>query len=367
MKITHKQIVPAIAAGGIAFMIYSVAASDGALPPSSPISAPAKPQFSEVVAGAGLVEASTQNILVGTQLPGVVAAVHVKVGDRVGAGDPLFTIDDRAHRADFSVREANMRVAEQNLARLSAWPRKEDVVSAKAKVAESQALANDAKAQLIRVEQVSDPRAIAKEEIQRRRFQADAAQARLEQAKASLALLEAGAWKEDLAVAQNQVTTARAQAKAAQTDLDRLIVRAPVPGEILQVNTRPGEYVANAAASSAPVVMGNTQLLHVRVDVDESDAWRVNPKALATASLRGASNIKTDLRFVRVEPFVVPKRSLTGGTNERVDTRVLQVLYSFERGNLPVYVGQQMDVFIDAGKTAPNPAAARTGKQGAPS
>jgi hypothetical protein len=40
--------------------------------------------------------------------------------------------------------------------------------------------------------------------------------------------------------------------------------------------------------------------------------------------------------------------SLTGDTTERVDTRVLQVVYSFDRGNLPIYVGQQMDIYIDA-------------------
>jgi HlyD family secretion protein len=51
---------------------------------------------------------------------------------------------------------------------------------------------------------------------------------------------------------------------------------------------------------------------------------------------------------VRFEPYVVPKMSLTGDSTERVDTRVLQVIYSFERGNLPIYIGQQMDIYIDA-------------------
>jgi hypothetical protein len=54
------------------------------------------------------------------------------------------------------------------------------------------------------------------------------------------------------------------------------------------------------------------------------------------------------LQFVRFEPYVVPKKSLTGDSTERVDTRVLQVLYSFNRDTLPLYVGQQMDVFIAA-------------------
>jgi hypothetical protein len=42
------------------------------------------------------------------------------------------------------------------------------------------------------------------------------------------------------------------------------------------------------------------------------------------------------------------RRSLTGESTERVDTRVLQVLYSFQPGDRPIYVGQQMDVFIKA-------------------
>jgi len=57
------------------------------------------------------------------------------------------------------------------------------------------------------------------------------------------------------------------------------------------------------------------------------------------------------LKLVWVEPYVVPKKSLTGDSTERVDTRVLQALYSFDRASLPAYVGQQMDVFIEAPDT----------------
>jgi hypothetical protein len=68
--------------------------------------------------------------------------------------------------------------------------------------------------------------------------------------------------------------------------------------------------------------------------------------------LRGNADLKTPLSFVRFEPFVVPKRSLTGDSTERVDTRVLQVLYKVERDDLPLFVGEQLDVFIDAGRVA---------------
>ena len=101
--------------------------------------------------------------------------------------------------------------------------------------------------------------------------------------------------------------------------------------------------------------------LHVRVDVDENDAWRVRTGAPAVGFLRGNKEISTPLNFVRFEPYVVPKKSLTGDTTERVDTRVLQVIFSFTRGDLPIYVGQQMDVFIDGGVSGPTNLAAGTG------
>jgi hypothetical protein len=66
----------------------------------------------------------------------------------------------------------------------------------------------------------------------------------------------------------------------------------------------------------------------------------------AVAFARGNKDIRTDLKFVRFEPFIVPKRSLTGASTERVDTRVLQAIFSFEPKDLPLYVGQQVDVYI---------------------
>jgi hypothetical protein len=64
---------------------------------------------------------------------------------------------------------------------------------------------------------------------------------------------------------------------------------------------------------------------------------------------RGSLQERYPLEFVRVEPFVVPKKSLTGDNTERVDTRVLQVIYECDPADRPpLFVGQQMEVFIEA-------------------
>jgi hypothetical protein len=117
---------------------------------------------------------------------------------------------------------------------------------------------------------------------------------------------------------------------------------------VLQVNVRPGEFAPAGVTPTPLMLFGAVTPLHVRVDIDEHEAYRVKRGAKAFAYLRGRKEINTELAFVRFEPYVIPKRSLTGESTERVDTRVLQVVYSFDRGSLPVYVGQQMDVYIQA-------------------
>jgi HlyD family secretion protein len=115
------------------------------------------------------------------------------------------------------------------------------------------------------------------------------------------------------------------------------------------VNVRPGESVG-AVPGQPIVVLGTVGPLHLRVDVDETDIPRLKPGAAGTASPRGDSNQRYPLRFVRIEPYVKPKRSLTGDGIERVDTRVLQVIYAIAAADPPLHVGQQLDVFLDAGR-----------------
>jgi HlyD family secretion protein len=344
----RNYVIPVLALAGVVMAVYTVRSENKQVTPAKPVAEPASSPYDIPVAGAGIVEASTQNLAIGTHVPGIVSKVLVKVGDRVKAGAPLFVIDDRAQRAELASRHAALVIAQATLDRLKELPRGEDVPPAEARVAEMEAQVADMQAQLSRWEGVKDERAVNKDELSKRRFAVDGAKARLAQAKTALDLLRAGTWTPDLEVAGAQVESAQAQLAAAQTELERLTVKAPVDGQILQLNVRTGEFAQTGALATPLILMGNTDVLHVRVDVDENDAWRVTPEAHATAFVRGNRTMKTELRFVRIEPYVVPKRSLTGDSAERVDTRVLQVLYAFDAGTLPVYVGQQMDVFIDS-------------------
>jgi HlyD family secretion protein len=344
----RKYLIPVLAVAGIAFAINSVVVGSRELPPAPAVAPPARAPFTTYVAGAGIIETNTENIAIGTQVAGVVTQVVLAVGSHVKAGDPLFKLDDRNLVAELGVRQTALQVSQEKLERLKRLPRPEDVPPLEARVREAEQSLADLKTQLALWEAVTDKRAVSEEEMSRRRFAVQVAEARLEEARAQLTVLKAGAWKPDLQIAEAEVASARAQVQATQTDLERLTVRAPVDGQVLQVKVRAGEYATAGVLQTPLILLGGVEPLHLRVDVDENDAWRVHPGAAARGYVRGNRRIQTVLEFVRFEPYIVPKRSLTGDSTERVDTRVLQVIYRFKRGELPVYVGQQMDVFIEA-------------------
>jgi RND family efflux transporter MFP subunit len=302
-------MIPVLAVVGILFALWMVRQGSRPIIHAEPVADPPRVEFANRISGTGIVEASTRNISIGAHIPGIVARVHVKVGEHVRAASPLFSIDDRARRADLAVRETRVREAEANL--------------------------QDLRAQLEIAEKVKDPRAISTEDLNKRRFAAQAAEARL--------------------------ANAAAEEKAARIDIDLLTVRTPIDGDVLQVNIRPGEYAPSGVTAQPLVLLGSLDRLHVRVDIDENDAWRFRQQAPALAFVRGNPAQKTALRFEYVEQYVIPKRSLTGESTERVDTRVMQVVYSFSRSDLSVFPGQLMDVYIEDRSAAP---AAQKGSPG---
>src|SRR5204862_4340257 len=109
----------------------------------------------------------------------------------------------------------------------------------------------------------------------------------LAQSGAAPALLKAGAWQPDIDVARAEVKQALAKVERTQADIDRLTVTAPITGEILLCKVHVGEYAQSGPLPQVLILMGNTSHLNVRADVDEQDAWRVRPGAVAVASPRG--------------------------------------------------------------------------------
>lgn len=362
-----RYLLPALAVVAFAFALVQMTKAQQKPAPVSPPVDPGKSPFGRQVAGAGIVEPETENIAVGTHVAGVVKAVHVRVDDRIKAGAPLFDLDDRQIAAELGVRQAARDSSAAQVAKLEAQPRREELPPLEAKVAEAKATLEEKTILYERTRRESESGVANAELLDSRRMAVAVAREQLRNTEANLQLVRAGAWKFDLALARNSLAQAQAQCDQTRIELDRLRVTAPrvrrpgadratdpipstdlVEFRVLQVNVRPGEYVGTAPGQ-AIIVLGAVGKLHVRVDVDENDIARFKPGIKGTATPRGEPQTRFPLSFVRVEPYVIPKKSLTGGNTERVDTRVLQVIYALDVPSAPLYVGQQLDVSLDAG------------------
>lgn len=280
-------------------------------PPSSP--------YARNVSGIGIVEANSKNISVGTFLPGIVEEIFVTEGHTVKKGDPLFKLDTRSEQADIDLKEQEVRVAEESVNSLIAT-------------------LDEAEDQFERASHLKGNLAISQEEKKRREFAQKRAQADVRKAKADL-------------------DRAKASLAVAKVTLDKMTVHAPTDGLILKIYAKAGESVGASGASESILLMGNHNPLYLRVQIDENDAWRFQPKTKATAFLKSNKDIAFPLTFVRLDPYASPKQNISGDVQEFVDTRIIHAIYAIDLSPLgkesdtyPLYIGQQLDVFIETEK-----------------
>jgi HlyD family secretion protein len=261
------------------------------IPP--PVEPAAKPSMHSISA-AGLVEARHENTNIGVPTAALLSELDVKVWDHVKAGQVLFRLDDRDLRAQLLTNKASCAVAAATL--------------------------DNVRDRFTRVKDL-EPGQMSIDDWQDRKY--------------------------NVALAEAQLAAAQASVAQTQTLIDRMVITAPIDATVLQVNVRVGEYIV-PGSSPAPIILGKTDELQIRTDIDEQLAPRVRPDQTAIGYVKGDSQHPIPLVFVRIEPFVIPKVSLTNDTDERVDTRVLQVIYSFRQpSNQSIYVGQQMDVYLN--------------------
>ncbi len=300
----------------------------------------------ERVAGAGIVEATSRNVSIGAYTSGVVAEVPVIPGQRMKKGDVLLRLDSRAAEAAVAFQESALKVAESQLAEQLALPRPEDIPISQATVNAAGAALDQATKTLARYRMLIKESAVSVQDLEAAVEAELVAKANLASAQTTLDKLMAGAWKADLAITEAQVAQAQAALQQAMTNLTLQSVTAPFDGDVLQVNVRPGELVTQFAAV-ALMIFGDTSRLNVRVDIDEVDIPRFTSAKSALAYRRGDAETAIKLTLLRVDPIVIPKQTLTGESQERIDTRVLQAIFKVELSpDSPVlFVGQQLDVF----------------------
>jgi multidrug efflux pump subunit AcrA (membrane-fusion protein) len=342
-----KYITFLLSAVGLAVGVWAVSTAKQDVP-EIPLARPASVNpYANGVAALGLVEPAGREVSVLAPEPGLVMEVLVEVGDHVEAKAPLFRLDARRLEADLLRAQAATATGRAEIERWKALPRVEDLPPLEAAVTRAQSIVRDREDTLRRTEEAVQRNALSERELSAARFSLEAAQAELVKVQADLAKAKAGGWQPDLVVAQAQLGLQEQEVAALKLLIERLTVRAPRAGVVLRRDIEPGEFVTNEAARPA-LILGDLSKLHIRAQVDEEDIALVGAASEALATTRGAARTKVPLRFLRIEPYARPKTDLFGVNTERVDTRVIDVVFEAGETAGTIYPGMSVDVFIEA-------------------
>jgi len=330
-------------------------------PPLPPAFEPPTNPYPSGIYAEGIIESdqpSGENINVYPEVPGTVKEILVKEGQPVRKGTVLLMIDDSIQKATVDQLQAQSRAAFTLLNELKAQPRKETLDVAEAQVVSAQAALKTAEDELDKQQAAYDlnPKSISKDALDSAVNAAATARANLEVARKQRDLTKAGAWVYDIDNQEKQYNAAYNSFLSAGALLAKYTLRAPNDGIVLAINPAVGSFISAQGSydtytqGMAPViVLGSPHAhLNVRCYVDEILVPRLpDPSSMkAQMSVRG-SNAKVQLAYVRTQPFVSPKIELSDQRLEKVDVRVLPIIFRMEKPkDLNLYPGQLVDIYI---------------------
>lgn len=357
---SHAPLYVLSAAGIVAGITSAVLYAQEKLP-LPPVFTPAANPYAKGIYANGIVESyqsQGENITIYPEISGPITKILVAEGDKVKAGAPLAAIDDSVQRATVEQEQSQAEAALAMLKELKAEPRAETLAVSVAQVANAKAALKNAQDVLDKEEESYrlDPQSVAKNDLDNARNAEKVAATNLDVVQKQFDLTKAGAWTYDI---ENQEKLYAALTKAyAAGDalLAKYTIRAPIDGVVLSVLAAPGSYVSPQGAydsytqAYAPLMIMGTaqQYLEVRAYIDEILVSRLPPvdKMDARMFIQG-TDISVPLAYERTQPYVSPKIELSDQKQERVDVRVLPLIFRFDKPkDVNLYPGELVDVYV---------------------
>jgi HlyD family secretion protein len=358
----HNRTLFTLASAGVLIGVASAVYYGIERKAQSPVFNPAPNPYVAGLYANGIVQSDQQN---GTntalypEVPGTVVQIAVSEGQQVKQGDTLIRLDDSVQRATAEQLRAQAQAAKAALAELRAQPRPESlaVVSAQVEVAEATLKMNkDTFDKLEGVNRIT-PDLVSRDQLDTAANAVRVATANVAVARRQYDLSKAGAWSYDVQAQTQQYVALDKARRSAEALLEKYTIRAPVDGAVLSIQTAVGSYASaqgtydTISGSNAPLIImggGTGDQLSVRCYIDEILIQRLALSANTPAQLfiRGTT-VSIPLQYVRVQPYVSPKIQLSSGRTERVDLRVLPVIFRLKKpSDVRLYPGQLVDVYI---------------------
>lgn len=330
------------------------------LPPYSP---PARNPYPTGLYTTGIIESiqpEGENINIYPEVSGTVVAIPTRLGAEVKKGTPLLRIEDSVQKAVVDQQKSQADAALALLEQLKAQPRPETLAVSKAQVELSQADLRTNQDQLKKLEQsyTLDSKSVSRQQLDDAENAVKVAEANLQVSQKQYDLTLAGAWIYDIRNQLHQYEALLQAHAGAASLLGKYTIRAPVEGVIISIKAAVGAFISPQGTYGTytegynPVIVMRSSAanLAVRCYIDEILIPRLPPppEMKGRMFIRG-TNKSIALTFERLQPYVVPKIELSDQRTEKVDVRVLPIVFRFSPPeDMSVYPGQLVDVYLEA-------------------
>jgi HlyD family secretion protein len=322
--------------------------------------------YTNGVYATGIIESlqpNGENVNIFPDVSGKITAIYITEGQLLKMGDPILAIDDSVQKEIVAKDLAQAQAAQTFLAELKAEPRPENLAVAQSQLDYAHSNLKNTKDQLDKIQRAYhlDPKSVSRNDLDNAINAFKISTQNLNVAKAQYNLVKAGAWSYDIQTQEQQYQAAVKAYFADKALLDKYLIRSPINGKTLTINAAIGSYVSpqgiynTYTQGMSPIVtMGEVEnYMGVRCYLDEILVPQL-PKAAkltATMFIRGMNNKAIPLEFVRIQPYTSPKIQLSDRQQERVDVRVLPIIFKFKKPtDINVFAGQLVDIYIKGNK-----------------
>ena len=228
---------------------------------------------------------------------GIVKQIYVTIGQTIKKGQPLFALDNATGKYNLNLSKLAFKQAKNSL------------------TLQTRNL-EYAKKQLKRLKSI-DRRAISQADLKDKIHEVKTAALQIDQLKTAYEV-------------------AKSNLNNAQLAFDQFTVRAPKDGVVLQINVHVDEFIGSG---NEAIILGDAQKIIVRVSIDERDIKKFRPNASVFLTSANHENLNVPISFFRMDGYII--------NNERLNARVQEALYYFNRQDYPNFIaGEQCDAHI---------------------
>jgi len=252
---------------------------------------------------------------VGPLQPARAVRVLVNEGDVVRVGDTLAVFSTPTLAASTAQAEARADAAGQNARDIARGARPEEIARAEAELRAADADAERTAADLARLEPLAASSNVSRATLDAARAGARMAAARRDAARDVLALLRAGARREQREVAAAEARSAQAAVQGARASASDLVLLSTVDGVVSSRNVEPGEVLQ---AGQSAITVGQPSRPWARIYVSQFVLPHLKPGDSLTARLDGdTTRYRGRIAAIATKAEFTPRVALT--EQERAD------------------------------------------------